>query len=107
MVARKTCTVLLVDVSPTMRAHLPWVGDHLSRVVQNRLLYQRNDEFALVTCGARETKNDVHTEGLENAAATGEEDYEEEYLNVSVDVPMACASTETASSRACAPRASS
>ena len=97
MVARKTCTVLLVDVSPTMRAHLPWVGDHLSRVVQNRLLYQRNDEFALVTCGARETKNDVHTEGLENAAATGEEDYEEEYLNVSVDVPMACASTETAS----------
>ena len=52
MVARKTCTVLLVDVSPTMRAHLPWVGDHLSRVVQNRLLYQRNDEFALVTCGA-------------------------------------------------------
>ena len=87
--------VLLVDVSPTC-ARISLGSGTTSRVVQSRLLYQ-GDEFALVTCGARETKNDVHTEGLENAAATGEEDYEEEYLNVSVDVPMACASTETAS----------
>ena len=98
---KKTCTVLLVDVSaPSMIPHLGWVGDALSRVVQNRMMHAKADEFALVTCGARETKNDVHTEGLENAAMANEQDYEEEYLNVSVDVPMACASPETASAAA-------
>ena len=66
---KKTCTVLLVDVSaPSMTPHLGWIGDALSRVVQNRMMHAKADEFALVTCGARETKNDVHTEGLENAA---------------------------------------
>ena len=90
---KKTCTVLLVDVSaPSMTPHLGWIGDALSRVVQNRMMHAKADEFALVTCGARETKNDVHTEGLENAAMANEHDYEEEYLNISVDVPMACAS---------------
>ena len=98
---KKTCTVLLVDVSaPSMIPHLGWVGDALSRVVQNRMMHAKADEFALVTCGARETKNDVHTEGLENAAMANDQDYEEEYLNVSVDVPMACASPETASAAA-------
>ena len=98
---KKTCTVLLVDVSaPSMIPHLGWVGDALSRVVQNRMMHAKADEFALVTCGARETKNDVHTEGLENAAMANDQDYEEEYLNVSVDVPMACASLETASAAA-------
>ena len=98
---KKTCTVLLVDVSaPSMIPHLGWVGDALSRVVQNRMMHSKADEFALVTCGARETKNDVHTEGLENAAMANDQDYEEEYLNVSVDVPMACASPETASAAA-------
>ena len=80
-----------------MTPHLGWAGDALSRVVQNRVMHAKADEFALVTCGARETKNDVHTEGLENAAMANEQDYEEEYLNISVDVPMACASAETAS----------
>ena len=98
---KKTCTVLLVDVSaPSMTPHLGWIGDALSRVVQNRMMHAKADEFALVTCGARETKNDVHTEGLENAAMANEHDYEEEYLNISVDVPMACASSETASAAA-------
>lgn len=95
--SKKTCTVLMVDVSsPTMTPHLGWVGDSLSRVVQNRILHAKADEFALVTCGARETLNDVHTEGIENAAAACEQDYEEEYLNISVDVAMACACAETA-----------
>jgi len=93
---RKICTALLVDVSPSMHPHLGWVGDHLSRVVQNRVLHAKIDEFALVTCGSRETNNDVHTEGLENATAAGETDYEQEYLNVSVDAPMSCAAPELA-----------
>lgn len=93
---RKICTALLVDVSPSMHPHLGWVGDHLSRVVQNRVLHAKIDEFALVTCGSRETNNDVHTEGLENATAAGETDYEQEYLNVSVDAPMSCATPELA-----------
>ena len=38
---KKTCTVLLVDVSaPSMIPHLGWVGDALSRVVQNRMMRQ-------------------------------------------------------------------
>ena len=94
--SKKTCTVLMVDVSsPSMTPHLGWVGDSLSRVVQSRILHARADEFALVTCGARETKNDVHTEGLENATAANEQDYEEDYVNISVDVAMACACHET------------
>ena len=36
MVAKKVCTVLLVDVSPTMHRHLASVGDNLSRIVQNK-----------------------------------------------------------------------
>ena len=81
---------------PPAHPHLGWVGDHLSRVVQNRVLHAKIDEFALVTCGSRETNNDVHTEGLENATAAGETDYEQEYLNVSVDAPMSCAAPELA-----------
>ena len=36
MVTKKVCTVLLVDVSPTMHKHLASVGDNLSRIVQNK-----------------------------------------------------------------------
>ena len=93
---KKICTALVVDVSPSMHAHLGHVGDHLSRVVQNRILNAKIDEFALIACGSDETNNDVHTEGLEAAAASGERDYEEEYRNIAVKVPMGCSSSESA-----------
>ena len=93
---KKICTALVVDVSPSMHAHLGHVGDHLSRVVQNRILNAKIDEFALIACGSDDTNNDVHTEGLEAAAASGERDYEEEYRNIAVKVPMGCSSSESA-----------
>ena len=96
MATRKRCTALVVDVSPSMHPHLGPVGDHLSRVVQNRILNARIDEFALIAFGSDETNNDVHTEGLDAAAATGERDYEEEYRNIAVKVPMGCCSSESA-----------
>ena len=68
MATRKRCTALVVDVSPSMHPHLGPVGDHLSRVVQNRILNARIDEFALIAFGSDETNNDVHTEGLDAAA---------------------------------------
>ena len=96
MATRKRCTALVVDVSPSMHPHLGPVGDHLSRVVQNRILNARIDEFALIAFGSDETNNDVHTEGLDAAAASGERDYEEEYRNIAVKVPMGCCSSESA-----------
>ena len=53
-----------------MHPHLGPVGDHLSRLVQNRILNARIDEFALIAFGSDETNNDVHTEGLDAAAAS-------------------------------------
>ena len=38
----------------------------------------------------------MHTDGIENAAAAGEDDYEEEYLDIAVKAPMACATPATA-----------
>ena len=37
MVVKKVCTVLLVDVGPSMHKHLGSVGDNLSRIVQNKV----------------------------------------------------------------------
>ena len=38
----------------------------------------------------------MHTDGIENAAAAGEDDSEAEYLDIAVKVPMACAKPATA-----------
>ena len=65
-------------------------------MVQNRILNAKIDEFALIAFGSDETNNDVHTEGLDAAAANGERDYEEEYRNIAVKVPMGCCSSESA-----------
>lgn len=51
--------------------------------------------FVFFSFGA-ETNNDVHTEGVENAAAAGEDDYEEEYLNIAVKAPMECSTLASA-----------
>ena len=62
MATKKRCTALVADVSPSMHPHMGPVGDHLSRVVQNRILNAKIDEFALIVFGSDETNNPlIHT----------------------------------------------
>ncbi|KAG7667367.1 hypothetical protein Ndes2526B_g04120 [Nannochloris sp. 'desiccata'] len=65
----KELSVLLLDVSPSMAPHIPYLRRAVLTFLHSKLVYKKSHEIAIVLYGTRGTSNLVHDEAIaENPA---------------------------------------